>query len=489
MNLDALKTRLPSFSSQSLVAIELGDRTVRAVMAKKAGKGVVVTRALTAERTGTDPAEAVDRLLEADGDFKGPAILVTDQVKFLASEISVDGAESLPQDKLDAAAMWEIEPYLDFPPANGLFACRLLKYLKSEEATPALIFAMDRGAYGQISQRLKKRGLDLRRAYAPEGALAGAVAAPGAGRHKIVVKCAPGALKGVVLTPEGPSIFQDLPLMEGATADEETIRGMLYDLTASADGPAEIVLAGAAGSDGLAETLAAEFAGLRLWGAEDVDGLDAGVDAADFGPGYAALLGALSNEFGLVGAAPLGVTDQVPIAARIQQLFQKNKRLAPALAIGLLLVCLAGHHMVVRTSIGGYRAEIEALEKEKRRLLRPREEKERLTQALDETRQRQAYLETVLAAGNSNLLGLLAAVSTSLPGDVVLNRLYQKDSGSYWIEGNAFMGKSVYAFNEALSQIEGCKATSLETLRRVEQASDVRQKLLPYGFVINVRFQ
>jgi hypothetical protein len=67
-------------------------------------------------------------------------------------------------------------------PDNGLFACRLLKNLKRDEATPALIFAMDRDIYGASSRRLKKRGLDLRRAYSPEGALARAVQVPSSGK-------------------------------------------------------------------------------------------------------------------------------------------------------------------------------------------------------------------------------------------------------------------------------------------------------------------
>jgi Tfp pilus assembly protein PilN len=489
MIVEMIKRMLPAFAGHSLVAIELGERIVRAVMVKKTVKGIVVTRVRSEERGGDSPAEALDRLLAADGGFKGPAILVTDQVKFLASEISVEGAENLSQEKLDSAAMWEIEPYLDFPPASGLFACRLLKTLKSEEATPALIFAMERDAYGQWSQRLKKRGLDLRRAYSPEGALARAVRMPAAGKHKIIVDCHPNALKGVLLTADGPSIFQDLPLMEAAAPDQETVGSMLYDLTASADGVEEVVLAGDAVSPEMVAGLGAEFAGLRLWGEADIGGLDGGLDETDFGPGYASALGAVAQELDPAGGAPLGVTDRVSLAARTQQVFQKNKRLAPALTVGLLLVCLAGHHMLTRSSIAGYQSRIEILEKEKRRLLRPREEKERLTEALADLQRRQAYLETVLAAGNRNLMSLLAAISEALPRDVVLNRLYQKDSGSYWIEGNAFRGGSVYALNETLSRIEGCTATHLETLRRVEEASDARQKLLPYEFVINLKFQ
>jgi hypothetical protein len=274
MIFDTIKRMLPSLSASSLVSIEIGEQTVRAVMVKKAGQGVLVSHIASAERLGDDSADALDRLFDANPGLKGPAILVTDQVKFLASELNVEGMENLAQDKLDSAAMWEIEPYLDFPPTNGLFACRLLKNLRTAEATPALIFAMDRNAYSQLSQRLKARGLDLQRAYSPEGALAQAVRMPAAGNHKVLVECYASTLKGILLTADGPSMFQDLPLMEGIAPDEEAVRGMLYDLIATVGGIEEIVLAGDAVTPEMVAGLTTEFANLRLWGEGDVQELD-----------------------------------------------------------------------------------------------------------------------------------------------------------------------------------------------------------------------
>jgi Tfp pilus assembly protein PilN len=309
------------------------------------------------------------------------------------------------------------------------------------------------------------------------------------GKYKVVVDCRHNALKGVLIASDGPSIFQDLPLMEGAGPDEEAIRGLLLDLTATVGGVEEIVLTGDAVSADMVAGLETEFANVRLWGDFDVSGVDAGLNEADFGAGFAPALGAVFQEYGLSDGEPLGVTDRVSIAARIQQVFQKNKRLAPALTIGLLLLVLGGHHVLCRTSIAGYRSDIESLRKEKQELLRPKEEEKRLKQVLSETNRQRVYIESVLAGGNDNLMNLLKAVSDTLPRDAALNRLYQKTNGDYWIEGQAFLGKSVYAFSEALSRIEGCKSANLESIRRVEQASDARQKLLPYDFVINVVFQ
>ncbi len=488
MPIDSVKRLLPGFSGSSLVVIEVGTHQVRAVMLKKAGQGVEISRVHAEPRSEDDPVEDIGRLLNADEGFSGPAILVSDQVKFLASEINVEGADKLPQEKLNAAAMWEIEPYLDFPPEDGLFSCHLLTHVKGIEGTPALVFAADKNGYARISGQLKRHKLDLRRAYCPEAALAWAVSRPAPNHHKVIIDCRTNTLKGVLVSAEGPVMFQDQPLMEGMRADEAAVSSLFYDLTATVGGIEAVVLTGDALDMAWVDNLRAEIADLRVWDFTQAIAESGGEAAADVDFAYASLVGAALQELGLAGAVPLGVTDRVPVTARIATLFRENKRLAPALVAGLLVVCLAGHFAMTRNSIERYQSRIKTLEKEKRKLLRPREEQEQLAKTLASVRHKQAYLETVLAEGNQNLIRLLSTISASLPRDVVLNRVYQKSDGSYWIEGNAFMGKSVYALNQALAATQGCKSTSLERIRRVEQPTDARQKLLPYDFSINANF-
>jgi hypothetical protein len=115
-------------------------------------------------------------------------------------------------------------------------------------------------------------------------------------------------------------------------------------------------------------------------------------------------------------------------------------------------------------------------------------EKERLSAVLAEIQAKHDYVVQVLPNSNNHLLDLLGAISDQIPRDVVLNRVTQRPDGTYRIEGNAFMGRSISHFNAALSSIEGCRSTHLESVQRLEDASKGRQKLLPYAFIINVTF-
>ena len=486
--MQAIKNLIPSISSGKLLSIDIGSQTVRALVLKKKGAGAVVLQHAAIERSGDDAAADIAKLATEHHLPKVNGVVVTDRARFLPSELTVEGVENLPQDKIDSAAMWEIEPYLDFPPSDGLFHCRVQPHLKNDGAVPALILAMEGGEYSQLAHALKRCGATLQRAYAPEGALAYATQWPAKGSQKVIIDYRRGALKGVLLTDQGPSIFQELPIDEGMEPSMEPVRNMVFDITASASNVEEVVVSGSMISPELIEMLRTDFGNLRPWGSQDIGNPDAHAPDEELDPQFALAAGAAIQEVGIGGEGLLGVTDRVPLLQVVSRKFRDNKRLAPAITVGVLLVFLAGHHALTKTSIARYNASIKQLKAEKSKLLRPREEQDRLKKALAEVRQKQTYLETVLPTANDNMLNLLDAVVTNIPKDIVLNKLYRKIDGTYCIQGNAFRGRSVSRFNKALAKIQGCKSTNLETIRRLEEASDTRQKLLPYDFSINLKF-
>jgi Tfp pilus assembly protein PilN len=467
----------------------VGQHAIRVVTVKKEGKRAIVLAASHIERAGENIVHDICKLMEGTDDFRGRAVIVTDQVKFLASDLSMSGTEKLSPDKLNAAATWEMEPYLDFPSSEGLFACQLLSYIEREDTVPVLISAMGRKDYSEFSKGLKACGADLRRAYSPEGALAYASPLPSEGKNKVIADYRKSAIKGVCLTAKGPSVFQDLPVAPGAASEDEPVRNMIYDLTVSFGGAEEVVITGNAISEELVHGLKAELENVRIWGVEDFGGVDFDPAVTDFGPECALAVGAALQELGLAAEVPLGVTDRVPLAQSLAQKVSENKRLVPALTVGLLLLCVGGHYAMTRASIARYTSEVQHLKAEKKRLLQPIEEKKKLKKKVTEIKQKQEYLQEVLPQRNKNLLDLLAAIAEEIPPDIALNSICQKADGSFSIEGNAFWGRSVTAFNNALSDMEACNATRLETVNRTEEASDARKRILPYDFVINVKLK
>jgi hypothetical protein len=483
-----MKQNLPGvpFSSGKILAVEAGEKAVRAVVVKKEGKRAALLHAAGRERSGGDLTEDIKRLLEEEKPFKGPGILVTDEVKFLASELTFDRADTLPQEKINAAAMWEIEPYLDFPPSKGLFSCRLQSHMKREDAVPALIFAIEKGRYARFSAAFKAAGARLRSVYSPEAALAHASSFPAAGHHKLILDCRENAFNGVVLTSDGPTVFQELPLASGEIPAHEQARNLIYDMDGSTGGLDGVVIAGSSVSPELMDGLTAGQDNLRVWGGRDFGA--EGPQALEIGPEYALAVGAALQHLGFALGGSLGVTNRVPLAQSLSKPFRENKRLAPGIVLGLFLVFLVGHFAVTKLALARYRAAVKELEAEKQKLLEPRMEKERLSAVLAEIQAKHDYIVNVLPNSNNHLLDLLSAVSDQIPRDVVLNRVSQRPNGTYRIEGNAFMGRSISSFNSALSSIEGCRSTHLESVQRLEDASKGRQKLLPYAFVINVTF-
>ena len=484
---------LPAFKRfpKQVVAIELGLNAIRVVKVKKEGERAVVLSSARIERSGEDVFRNMGKLLKGNGEFRGPGIIVTDQVKFLAGELNMGGAEKLSDDKLNAAARWEIEPYLDFPPSDGLFTCQLQPYLARENNIPVLISAIKRTGYSGFSDLLKDCGIDLRRVYSPEGALAFASGLPADGKNKVIIDYRKTSIKGVCLTEKGPSVFQDLPIVAGAAAADEPVRNMIYDLTASAGGAQECVITGSAVSEELIHGLKTELENVRIWGLEDFGGVDFDQAVTDFGPGYALAVGAALQEIGLAGEGLLGVTDRVSVIDSVTQRLSEYRRLIPAFAIGLFLLIVAGHYVMTSASISQYASKIKQLKVEKQKLLGPLKEKESLSRRLTDLIQKKEYLEKILPALNRNVLNLFAAISDSknIPVDVVLNRVNQKNDGSFSLEGNAMRGRSIIDFNRVLSKLESCEATVLEKVNRVENPSNIRKKILPYDFIINVRFQ
>jgi len=489
MQLHDILNKFRSLVTNGVLAIEIAEGAVRALVVKTESKKTVVSQVAAIERSGGDIDADIVRLLDQGIAFKGAGVVVTDQVKFLASEMSVDGIENLPQDKIDAAARWEIEPYLDFQPSDGLYSCRLQPHLKSGDGMPALMFAMDKGVYGRLASTLKPAGIKLYRAFSPEAALALAAGLPAQGRHKVVVDCRENAIRGVLVSAQGPSAFQDVPLADGIPPrDEETVRNMILELSAQVDTVEEIVLCGDSLPQELVEGLTLAFENLRLWRGQEMAGLAGEEDATEFGPAFALAMGAALQELKIAGILPLGVTDRVPMGVVVARRFRENNKLAPALAAGFLLVCLAGHFAMTRVAIASYTAKIKSLDNQKKKLLQPKQEMERLSKTLAEAERKQAYLQSVMAAGNQNVLRLLQAIADTMPREVVLNRVYQKGEASFWIEGNAFSGQSISLFHQALSDVKGCTSTKLETINRMEKALNSRKQMMPYDFIINVRF-
>ncbi len=471
-----------------LVVIDLEKHFLKAIVAKRKGDRLVITSCAEIERSDDDFSHDLGKLLQRKEHYSGYAtILVTDQVHFLASELSMPPGKKLPQDKLLAAASWEMEPYLDFSPSEGLFCYQLQEYKAKGDTTPVLISAIDRKTYSGFSEILKNYRLTLQRVYSPEGALSYASYLPAEGKNKIVIDCRQDSAKGIFLLPTGPFMFQTLPLdVKGL---QESVKDVIQDLSASADTVDEIVISGDGDLENLIRELKPEFEKIRIWKPE-ADApvkIEFGPDLREFGPQYAAVLGAVLQEFKVTGKTPFGITDRVFFAASIAKKLKEDRRLLPAFILVLFFLSLAGHYVNMKVSIDKYQTDNKALENERKRLLAPIEKKRQITEKINNLRGKKEYLEKTIPAAQKNLLAVLCGLSYLRPNDMVLTRFYQEeDTRLFAIEGNAYRGDSVARFNRELSKLALCEEVKIKSLQNHQ---DGKKGIFPYHFVINLKFK
>jgi len=465
-----------------VVSIDLGKRSIKAAVVRKQGDGVVISSCVEIERTHDDVYQDLADMLERKKIGSGRAIIVTDQVRFLASELSIPPDKKLPEDKLLSAVAWEMEPYLNFLPTEGLFTYQFQAHKTGGDTTPVLISAVDRETYARFSEILKAHRLTLYRAYSPEGAFASAARLPTWGESKIVIDCRQDSIRSIFLLTTGPFVFQNLPV--DVKGIEKSLREIIRDMTAAAGRADEIVIAGDGISDDMVTDLKPEFGNVRPWTLEDGPGrLELGPGVLDFGPWYATALGAALQELKVGGLVPFGVTDRVSLIKSVTKRVKKDKLILPAAMLTLFFVAVTVHYATIKVSISRCTSEIKVLNEEKKRLLIPIEKKKDLQDKIKKVNEKIDYLEETLSVGQKNLLTLLYGVSSLRPNDIVLTKISQNENGSFTIEGKALRGRSVAYFSNKLSALKFCKKATISTMDNEGAREGV---LFPYHFIIDI---
>jgi hypothetical protein len=468
----------------AVTAVHITDDAVRLVVMKKKGAGGAVLRCLYLKRDEEkDPADDLKELF-IKYPVKGKVVIITDEVRFLASELNIADAGLLPEEKQLAAARWEIEPYLDFTPAEGLFACEIMPR-SAQGRAPALVTAIKRDIYNRYEAVLKELRLKLANICAPETAIALSVDHKAGKDKKFIIGCYDSRIIGVCITDQGPIVFQEKsPVKDSPGVSVNQILGELTDVAGEAD---EVVLAGRYILDEISGIDEFSHTPIRMWNYDDlkrfvVEG------GGEIGPEYAAAVGAALHELGISGIRMPVLTDRVPYKKIVLKKINENPRLIPGITLGMLVVLFSAHYAWTLASTGIYEKRFNRLKMEERTLRMPVEEEQGLRTELDRIREKETYIKETLPQYNIRILRMLDAVSGLIPGDVALTIIRQEDDGGFTIEGNSLSGQSITDFNDALQSLDYCEATVVENVSSLKKATGAREKILPYSFSIKMRF-
>ncbi len=474
-------------SVNQVLSIDLGRRSLKGVVVKRRrGKAHLIS---AREVELKSPAYEIDEIVRELGSLlRGfepcpkHVVIVTDHVKFLASELNLPRGKKLPAERLMAAVAWEIEPYLDFPASDALLACQLQEDKARTDTTPVLITAMARSAFSHLREIFKDYGLIIRRAYSPECAFVVVPKIQKEARSKIFIQSRHDVIIGAFLGEKQASQFQNFPFDPEGADRKKRLKEMIYELTGPSIGTddVETVIAGDLISDELVEELRKELKNVRLWKPEvDFKGIEIGSDVHDVGPQYAAATGVALQELGLAGKGRLGITDRIPFGKKVKAKYY----LLPAVSSAIVLLCFLGHYAYMKKSIKDYSSKIQMLEREKKGLTQLKKERERLVSKEKGILRKKMYLEN-LPGRQKNLAPVVLGISDVIPYDVVLERLsWGKDGFS--IKGHALEVDSIMVFVKKLSGLESCKSVDLESWSKED--AKIEGILLPYDFVIKVK--
>jgi Tfp pilus assembly protein PilN len=266
------------------------------------------------------------------------------------------------------------------------------------------------------------------------------------------------------------------------------VRDMLYGFGVQEGTETDIVLSGSNLSEDLLHGLVPDFPLARTWRIADIPGIRPGSSTVECGPDYALAAGGVLGEMGISGKTVPRVTDRVPLGRAVARKLRENRRAIPSAVLGCFILCLGLHYGYTQFRIASYRTEIRKLEEQRKRLEGPLEEKKRLKTELAGIEEKRGFLQETLPSQNRRILALLTALSEMVPHDVVVNEIDQLDAGTFTLKGNAFRGKAITEFSDALSSIESCGGVFLVSVSRAGEALNPRRRILPYDFTIHVSF-
>ena len=486
MDMSRIQEMLAFLSSGRVIALDMSERSLKALAVRKKGARIKIEACYEIERKDDDLAKDLDGLFKGAEDLgSGRLVIISDEVRFLSSELSLPPGHKLSEEKLLAAAAWEMEPYLDFVSRDGLFAFQLQEPRGDADTTPILISAVSQKVYAGFSELFKSFNRKLDRVYSPEAALAFACRVPTGEKTRIMIDCRRSSIRSVSLLPSGPFIFQNLPFTEGII--EDLLKETVQELSAAAGDDVEVILAGREATRDLVSRLTPEINNIRLWEPADCFAeIELSPGLAGFNPRYATLLGAALQELTFDRGDRLGPSDKVFWLKFLTGKFKKDRRLLPAFAAALFVLVLAGHYVALKRSIACHTAKIKVLQQEKRRLLLPVEKKEKLSKDLDGTERKLEYLNKDLKQRRENLLALLKGVSDLRPPDTVIAKLSQEDENNFRIEGYALKGRSAAGFCDRLAAQNFCEKAVIISLHNDDNR---KNEIFSYVFIINLRLK
>ena len=262
---------------------------------------------------------------------------------------------------------------------------------------------------------------------------------------------------------------------------ENQVLDILREMQNSSGEVKEVVFSGDLASQELINRIKPEIsATVRLWKPEnDLKGLGLKTGENGLAPGFADAVGAAIQELVKVGK-PLGVTDRIPLTNKVKE----RVHLAPVLCLVFVIICFAGHFVLLKTRISGLEKRLKTLNEDKRIYTELKNKRTGMLERQTEISRKSDYLNHQLPIRQQNLLSFLNHVPGIIPNTMVVKQITQAGQNQFRITGHGLKASHIGAFAGSLSELESILSVEIET---IEKGLESDEKItFPYDFSIKL---
>ena len=461
-----------------ILSIEICGNALRAVVVKRrSGKAVFLAFAevpVSQAGPGTLQEEDVKTLLKKLGNYPKQAVLISSDVSFLTSELPIPHGSKLSSDKLLEAVKWEVQPYLSFNAAEGFFGYKLQTgSYKNRKTTPALITAMPRDAFVELSDICRKCGIKLQSVYAKENAFAFSVnLLPKGSAGKIIINVEGNSVAAALINREGPVSFYNAHL--------DSVETFASELGINNEDKYEVVVAGNQ-DDKVTDQLKGMFGlPVRKWKPQDDVCCFNTETSMNAGPQYASVSGAALHELGFFGKAPLGINGRISLVKKLK----KKVHILPIAAVVIIAIGFLLHYGYIKFSFAKYSLQLKVFETEKKGMQDNASKLENLKTQISKIQNKKRYIEQILPAQQKILFDLFDGITRKIPADLILDKiLYENDE--IFLEGGGLSAGSITHFVMALRNLKAVKDAKIETISE-KHVKNKESELFVYQFRIKI---
>jgi len=498
-----------------IIAIDLDRDAVRAVVVSTHGRSGVVTEAVeTSIDTGFggmgEHGPAFDTALAAlAGQPPKRVVVLTSQARSFTCDLSLplSQVQKLGREKLEHAARWEIEPYLDFPASEALLSVAIPQHQPggyASKTTTLQVCVAPRELYAAIEGACQVRGMKLLRLYAPDNAFAySGVGALEEGGLEAVVSLRNSSTAAAMKRGQEALIFRSIPAIVGndpSSADELVwaIADTVKDFTQAAGVPERVILADAgAAIPTLAEQVKLQSGiDAAVWSTSYTNGMVKS-ECGTIGPQYASAVGAALQELGICGSDKHGVDNRIPVAHTLRSnLHVAIVTLIIVLGGGLGLNYYTVHSRTKR--LASDQSDLKTTEQDlKFRQSKAQEEEEKIAHvetAMEAARKEIAWIDKLRNAKPAAAT-LLEGLRGTIPYDVVLYRVEQSQASDreFMVSGWGWRAGSISEFQAKVQEAEWSEFVSPGGIYEKDlgrtAATGEQEKVLTYQFTMTIRLK